>query len=271
MDLGWLKDNCRRSWRHRSTLMDVVRRMLWTYSGSLPRFMRRRSWKIGFRYRPPIGQLKLIVRDNVGADAFILGEVFEHEYYSLPSIASPSTILDLGSNAGFSAVYFARVYSGAKLACVEPVPGNLEILETNLHLNGVEATVFAAAVDVADGDLWIELARKDFGHKVATSLPMAGLNVIQVQALSLETILRTLAWDRIGLLKVDIEGHEARLLKENNQWLHRVDAICIECHEEMPDGALLEIAEQFGFKAPVNLRGIWLLSRGIELASNGPA
>lgn len=266
MDLGWLKDNCLRSWRYRGSLVDVIRRMLWTYSQRLPGFMRRRYWRIGFRYRLPIGELKLVVRDNVGADAFILGEVFEHEYYSLPLADAPRTILDLGSNAGFSAVYFAKVYPGAQLACVEPVPGNLESLAINLELNGVEARTFAAAVDIADGDLWIELAKKDFGHKVASPLSMGKGDTIRVQALSLETILTSLAWDRIGLLKVDIEGHEARLLAENNEWLHRVDAMCIECHEEMPAGALTEIAREFGFKAPMNLRGIWLLSREMGLS-----
>ena len=82
---------------------------------------------------------------------FIFGEVLEHEYYRIPLLAPPATILDLGANAGFTAVFFGRTYPNARLACVEPVPDDVRVLVRNLELNGVDATVISGAFHSKDG------------------------------------------------------------------------------------------------------------------------
>lgn len=271
MNLASLHGNVRHCWRYRLTFLDFARRMLWTYAYKLPRALLPVSLEIGFRFRAPIGDVRLVVRNNHGADSFILGEVFEHEYYSLPLTAPPATVLDLGANVGFSAIYFSRSFPSAELACVEPVPSNLECLRTNLERNGVHSQIFDAAADVADGQAWIELAREDYGHKIASAFSGGNLERIQVMAISLPTLMRKLSWERVGLLKMDIEGHEAKLLTENNEWLHFVDAICVECHEEMSESVLFHVAKQFDFLPPRNLRGIWFLTRVGPLASSGVA
>src|SRR5262245_22207843 len=106
--------------------------------------MRTKELTIGFRYPEPIGNIQLLLRANVGSDGFIHGEVFEHEYYRLPLLAPPKTILDLGANIGLTAVYFSRLFPMAALACVEPVPENLRVLARNLELNAIRATVIPA-------------------------------------------------------------------------------------------------------------------------------
>lgn len=221
------------------------------------------EWLIGFRYRPPIGAIRLLLRANGGSDGFIHGEVFEHEYYRLPLASPPATILDLGANTGLTAVYFSRVYPEARLACVEPIPGNLRVLARNLELNAVRATVFPVAVDTQDGRVLMELALNDYGHRVAdaSNVPQ---HVIPVDALSISTILARLGWERIGLLKVDIEGHEKALLTTECNWLTRVDSMRIECHDGFDDANLERLAQQFGFLPPQRLRGIWLIQRGMN-------
>src|SRR5437773_4672900 len=114
----WLLRNSSRSWRNRAGTLDFAKSLLWVYAGKLRAPERPREWEIGFRYPKPIGDLRLLLRANHGSDAFIHGEVFCHEYYRLPLESPPATILDLGSNAGLTAVYFGRLYPDAKLACV---------------------------------------------------------------------------------------------------------------------------------------------------------
>jgi FkbM family methyltransferase len=256
-------ENLRHSFQFCPTWGDRLSRMQWLYSDKFPAAWRNRRRRLHFQYPPPIGHLTIMVRDNGGSDAFIFGEVFDHLYYQLPLPVAPRSILDLGTNAGFTAVYFARVFPEARLACMEPMPDNLALLRENLSLNGVSAQVFAAAVGVEDGRLTMIEDANDYGHKVAGIPYGRGVlgAAVDVEALSIPTVLERLGWDRIGLLKVDIEGYEGILLRQRSEWLCRVDAMCIECHEGFGERDLCDLASTYGFHAPELLPGTWLLVR----------
>jgi FkbM family methyltransferase len=259
---SWLIRNVSRSWRYRGNFLDFVRRLLFLYSAKLPRGIRRPEWTIGFRYREPIGDIRLLLRANAGADAFTHSEIFEHQYYRLPLKCSPATVLDLGANIGLSAIYFARAYPGTCLACVEPGPENLRLLAQNLRLNGVRADIISAAIDVDDGKAVMRRDAKDYGHRIVAMPGNSPAQYFQVDAISIPSILRRLGWDRIELLKIDIEGHEQRLLSEDCDWLHRVDAICLEYHHQFGGTELQRVADRFGFLPPQRLPGeIWFLTR----------
>jgi FkbM family methyltransferase len=250
------------SWRYRARLADFIRRLLFLYSGKLPLAMRKPEWVIGFRYPEPIGGIRLVLRANAGADAFVHSEVFEHQCYRLPLDHSPVTILDLGANIGLSVIFFARAYPGARLACAEPVPENLWMLAQNLRLNGVTAEIISAAVDVEDGKVVMQRDIMDFGHRVVAGLSDSSATIFEVPAVSISTILRRLGWDRIGLLKLDIEGREQCLLSQDCDWLHRVDAMCLEYHHDFGEVELVRVADRFGFLPPRQLPGgIWFLAR----------
>jgi FkbM family methyltransferase len=262
MDFSFAARNISTSWSNRANIADFARRMLWIYSEKLPIALRQREWTIGFRYPLPVGSVRLLLRANGGADAFIHSEVFEHQYYRLPLQRSPATILDLGANIGLSAIYLARVFPNARLACVEPMSDNLRVLVANLKINAIQAEVISAAVDVRDGTVVMEHDVNDYGHKIEVQGSLSSAVKIEVPAISMPSILQRLGWTRIGLLKMDIEGHERRLLSESCDWLQCVDTMCLEYHEEYGETELARIASQFGFLAPQKLPGgIWLLTR----------
>jgi FkbM family methyltransferase len=261
MDLQRLRENTAVAWSRRASAADFARRIAWLYADKIPAILEPREWTIRFRYPDPIGHVRLHLRANNGADAFIHSEVFEHQYYRLPLARRPATILDLGANIGLAAVYLARLFPDAALACVEPAPDNLRLLRRNLALNGVRATVMAAAVDTNDRPLKLELQSRDYEHKIVEAGEHGARPTLQVEGVSVPTILQRLSWDRIGLLKVDIEGHEAVLFAGDCDWLERVDVMCIEWHVECGAARLLSLAERFGFDAPQQLPGIWFMSR----------
>jgi FkbM family methyltransferase len=123
--------------------------------------------------------------------------------------------------------------------------------------------VFPSAISIADGYLEMELNDKDYGHKVAGieyGKKLTG-KTIKVEALSIPTLLQRLGWSRISLLKVDIEGYEAILLKEHCNWLSLVDSICIECHGGYGEKNLRDLANKWSFSSPRLLPGTWLLLR----------
>jgi FkbM family methyltransferase len=266
IDPVWFCRNIATSWSRCVGVTDVARYMLWLYSRRLPRAWQR-DWTIRFRYPPPVGALALRLRGNDGADGFIHSEVFEHHYYRLPLDRPPATILDLGAHIGLTAIYFGRMFPDAELVCVEPIPENLALLARNLDLNGVRATLISAAIDVSDHRVMMELHARDYDHRIATPGEGSARPTIEVAAVSVRSILRQVGWKRIGLLKVDIEGHEAVLLTGDCDWLDQVDSMCIECHDGFDEAALHRLAARYGFARPRRLPGIWFLSRAKTDAS----
>ncbi|MGH6829030.1 MAG: FkbM family methyltransferase [Rhizomicrobium sp.] len=259
MDFSALAANLRWSWAHGASPWDGIKSLYWTYSASLPK--RRNGLIVNLQYPHPIGDLKLRVRTN-RSDRFIFGEVFDHRYYQLQCVPPPTTILDVGTNVGFTAVFFARSFPDAQLACVEPEPGNLRVLEENLRLNGVKATVFPAAVSMRNGTEILAIHEKDYGHSLVQGSNPAG-RTLEVAAMTIPAILDRLGWPRIELLKMDIEGYERHLLAQACPWLQLVDKLFIEWHDSPQEGrlALDRIAARHGFSAPRLLPGIWLLAR----------
>jgi FkbM family methyltransferase len=269
MDLQKLRENAAVAWSRRAGTADFLRRLAWLYADKMPATLDPREWIIRFRYPLPIDGVRLHLRSNNGSDAFVHSEVFEHQYYRLPLRFAPATILDLGANIGLSAIYFARCYPGSRIACVEPVPENLKFLIRNLRDNAVAADVIAAAIDAKDGVVAIERGVADYGHKIA-AVPAAP-GALEVASVSVPSILRRLGWDRIGLLKIDIEGHENVLLSKACDWLQDVDALCLEYHHHFAEAELGRLAQRFGFLPPQRLPGdIWFLTRPDALAGHAP-
>lgn len=261
MDLANLAAVAGTAWRRRASLGDFLRCVLWTYAGRLPAAVVPSQWIIGFFYPPPIGAVRLCLRSNDGADAFTHSEVFAHRYYQLPLRSAPATILDLGANIGLSAVYFARLFPNSRLACVEPVADNLRLLVRNLKLNGIKAEVIAAAVDAKDGVVVMERGARDYGHKVAEPASSPA-SLFEVTGISVPSIMRRMGWSRIGLVKMDIEGHEKALFAHACEWLHDVDTLCMEYHHHFAERDLAGLAARFGFRAPRRLPGhVWFLTR----------
>ncbi len=212
-----------------------------------------------FRYPPPVGTMRVILRSNAGSDNFVFGEVFDHGYYDFDLPTLPKTILDLGANAGYSAIFFSRKYPQASIACVEPMPQNVAVLRQNLLLNDIQARVFAAAIAVEDGPIQMETNVRDYGHKVAINgLEISGA-LVSCEGISVPSLMKQMGWERIGLLKMDIEGYERLLLTEKCEWLKWVDSICVEIHEGYDEADLKEMAATHGFDQPRCLRGIWLV------------
>lgn len=79
--------------------------------------------------------------------------------------------------------------------------------------------------------------------------------------MSVATMLRELGWERIGPLKVDIEGHEKELIGGNCERLHCVDAMCIEWHVQFGESEHNRVARQFGFGKSQRVNGIWFMSK----------
>jgi FkbM family methyltransferase len=195
-----------------------------------------RIWvRAGARFQPPGGAvISLPGSYTAGAR-----EMYCRNVYLRTGFVMPRTgwVLDLGANRGLFSVWAAL--AGAQVVAVEAQQGfEPEIRRLAAH-NGVSDRVHvkialaggairagANTGLVADDQRWSATSHGAPQRPIAISVPQ---------------LMSTHHIDRIGLLKVDIEGGEFAVFDsgEDLRWLDQVDQVVTEVHGEFGDGAAL--------------------------------
>jgi len=195
-----------------------------------------RVWaRAGARFRLPGGAvISLPGSYTAGAR-----EMYCRNVYLRTGFVMPRTgwVIDLGANRGLFSVWAAL--AGAKAIAVEAQEGFEPEIRCLAAHNGVsdrvnveialaEGTVTAGATAgvVADDQRWATTSHGAPLRPVGASVP---------QLMSAYRI------DRIGLLKVDIEGGEFAIFGsgEDLRWLDQVDQVVMEVHPGFGDAAAL--------------------------------
>ena len=188
---------------------------------------------------------RVLLRSNA-VDCKLLVEVFGG-VYALPAKQRPKRIMDLGANIGLSALYFHRQFPEASIACIEPAPKNFSMLTRMVALNALPATLFDCAIGPSAGST----ALYDTADPSCCTLLPNGEssdNQITVQLKTIPEIMEVLHWDRIDLLKIDIEGYERVVLRDNADWLSRISCIVGEIHAGYDFAQLREDLGRYGFE-----------------------
>jgi FkbM family methyltransferase len=128
-------------------------------------------------------------------------------------------VVDVGANIGYHTVLFARaVGESGRVIAFEPDPWNRELLERNVHDNGLAALVSieAAAVTDYEGTCVLHVDAESWGvHSLspANLLSTERSRTVEVPATTLDASLARAGCDRIDILKVDAQGAEGRILR----------------------------------------------------------
>jgi len=146
--------------------------------------------------------------------------------------------IDVGANIGVATVTALLDYGFPRALAFEPEPRNHQLLRINLLSNGVEDRARALPLAASDepGHAELALSPVNFGdHRLrehagvrsaAGDAPLlttdpdgpgdgGGADIIPVEAISLDAFLEreNIALPDAGLLWIDTQGHEARVLK----------------------------------------------------------
>jgi FkbM family methyltransferase len=204
-------------------------RTLWRYAsgrGSFP-------WTVAVR--TPGGERA--IRCRSWHDLVTVHEVFARHDYAVGD--PPATVLDCGANVGVASLWFLTRRADSRVRCVEPVETNVDELRRNLE--GFEGRYELEPVAVA-----AESGTVDFGLDQAGRYGGIGRDTghtIQVRARAIaELIDRCLQeWDRIEMLKIDVEGQELPILGAlDEKHLAKVDAIAVEHDGDLPEDLPLQ-------------------------------
>lgn len=162
------------------------------------------------------------------------------------------TILDVGSNAGYTSLMFMRKFSNAKIYGLEPEIENYKALKANIKVNLAESRIKAfnlAAWSSAD-----ELSLSPFrdNREWSFSFAPASNDAVKVKALPLTDIIKQIGTDSIDLCKIDIEGAEREIFLNDQRigdFLSRVRYLVMEVHRDVISvDAITEILRKNNFE-----------------------
>jgi FkbM family methyltransferase len=152
--------------------------------------------------RTPIGIVSPTLYSS--HDFFTMNEIFCRSDYELDSW--PSTVVDIGSNIGMSALYFLTRSKDNYCYLYEPNPANVERLKRNLSHFEERISLSSSAVGNITGDVAFGIEPTGryggIGVKTSTQITVPCLHINDV----IENALKKN--DRVDLLKIDTEGAE---------------------------------------------------------------
>jgi FkbM family methyltransferase len=169
---------------------------------------------------------------------------------ALYRLADPRELaVDAGANIGvMTSVLATRVGTGGEVVALEPHPETWQRLEENVARwrRSASITTIRVAVSDASGTATLRMPSAEAGK--ATIEPVGGA-VDTVECVALDDVI---AGRRVGVLKLDVEGHEEAALRGAQDALARrlVRDIVFEEHEPTPTNVtrLLEDAGYTLFK-----------------------
>jgi FkbM family methyltransferase len=168
------------------------------------------------------------------SDADLFREIFcDHDFSCIDDLQNPGLILDCGANVGYTAAYFLSRFPTAFVIAVEPDAGNFALLQANLAPYAGRCTLINSAIWSRRTGLRLSEVPFRDGREWSVSVREAQPGEpAQMQAVTLNEIVAESKFDRISLLKIDIEGAEKEVLSGALEpWLSKTDVLTIELHD----------------------------------------
>jgi FkbM family methyltransferase len=174
-----------------------------------------------------------------GSDRWTFREIFVHEVYRevVEQVGHARRFVDLGANIGLASLYFLEKFPEAQGLAVEANPATFAMLERNLAGECAKgrASLFLGAAWSRDGAVAGDDGGSPDGFSRFSVRPVpeatadgAGL----IPARRVETLLDAQGWDRVDLIKIDIEGAEIELFRGGADWLERTRCVAMEFHDD---------------------------------------
>lgn len=198
----------------------------------------------------PFGKKIIISGQHFG----LAREIYCSKFYFIPAgfeIPENGVVIDLGANVGIFTILAAL--HARKVIAVEAQSEFLGLIENNLKKNGcfenviIEHGIIGARSGVFSNE---------------ENLRAASHFRLFPQQLSIPDILKRHDIGKVDFLKIDIEGSEFDLFKEDTSWLEKTGKIAMEVHLEY--GNLNEIIKTLKSYEFI----IWLVNKNRKIVSH---
>lgn len=193
--------------------------------------------KINFKGKPVrlnFNNLTLYLRPKTN-DINVFYQTFVDTLCEVPLDYQPKEIIDAGAHIGLTTVYYKQKYPNAIIIAIEPDPENFEILKLN--------TQNLSNVFLINAGIWFEEDNLQVSDKynagkwgMITEKNTSKNPKNGIEGITIEKLMRDFSFDKIDLLKLDIEGSEKDLFEKNScLWLKKTNLLVIELHDHIND------------------------------------
>ena len=163
------------------------------------------------------------------------------EFDGLKGLLPPTysgIILDAGGFIGTAAIALSRLYPNAKIVSIEASIKNFEFLKLNVNNINNIFPIHAALMPKSSG--FVELhdsGNGDWGFSTVTKKEYDVYAAPEtVKTICINTVRNRFGGDRVGILKLDIEGGELDIFIENREILDEIPIIFVELHDRIIPG-----------------------------------
>lgn len=168
------------------------------------------------------------------SDKKVFIQIFLHKEYDIKIDFNPKLIIDAGANTGFSSLYLNKKFKTAEIFAIEPEKSNFNLLKKHTK-NKKRITTINKGLWYKNTYLKIQNPNDEKWSFITVETDKK--EDADVEVLTIKNILDETAYDRIDILKIDIEGAEKELFTYNYQeWLPKVRILIIEVHDEKKPG-----------------------------------
>ena len=205
-------------------------------------------------------RIQILNSDHVSRILYFMGDFQPRLSWVISKLLDAGdSVIDIGANIGWFTVTAANcIGPNGIVHAFEPQPQLALFLRTTIVENGFR-NVFVHEVALSERNEKMTLRVLD-GNTGAATLGRAeedsshgSWNAIEISARNAEDALEALKLDRIRMIKIDVEGHEATVLRAARRFLelHPPDIILFESHVE--DGvfrsrAIVQILLSLGYR-----------------------
>lgn len=182
-----------------------------------------------------------------GSDLAMYSEVAARKVYDvqppLDQYIYGRPIIDIGANIGAASAYFASRYPDSMILAVEPHPRNIRLLRKNASRYGKQIQIIEAALGL--DDIPIPLANPDVANEgrhasyvFSADIKTDRREAITAKSITPRNLLVNLKDQKIGLIKIDIEGAEREIFASKliDPLLKAANIFMIETHDRYFDG-----------------------------------
>ncbi|MGE4288397.1 MAG: FkbM family methyltransferase [Salinivirgaceae bacterium] len=163
---------------------------------------------------------------NDTSDIRAFEQVFLFKEYDLSFDFKPKIIIDAGANVGYASIYFSRLFKKAKIIAIEPELSNFTVLIENVKR-------YKNIICLQKG-VWYKSAKLTISNPDDSkwSFRTVESESNSIEAVTIVGLMHEYAFNYIDVLKIDIEGAEKSLFKENYEdWLPKVRILIVEIHD----------------------------------------
>lgn len=157
--------------------------------------------------------------DDIIQSEHMQGRFYEPEELDILRSNFPlgGRFLDIGANVGNHSLYMAKFMRAARVVVIEPNPLAIPLLESNIHLNGIEAVVDRTKLGIGLSDGATDKAFIRTGHN-----NLGGARVKEGTGdIPLASGDALLGEETFDLIKIDVEGMEMKVLAGLASYLRR--------------------------------------------------